>query len=501
MSQDPSAATLVPLPFPAIGWTKGIAPRFIAMFLLLVYYDRLAIRTLLVGGLVPSSIGVIAGGLLAFFLFFRPLALWSLQTREPMERLAARTFGVTGGALIMRLVLGLALLVWFAVVIREAVDVTSRALVAFGLIDGKYLDPQVVSGITLPGPLFLGVAAIWSVTSAIIGSLAYKLVAAVMAGYQPFVALSLTALAAWAIGTSPQFVPLGYDPVTAVTPVNPAIFSILQAIQWICAYFAIAAALGADWGMASRDRRDIRDGGATGIAIAAPVLAIIAFLFVAGTLGRNDLTSATAGPLSAHLGYQQALLGESQSTSMERDRLAALASGVDAFSVRNLILHELPGFYAGLILLIFSVGFLGPACFSPYLAGRLISGCWPHRPRWTWTLAVAFATWPLLILNVVADLGAILDLLGGIVAPILGTMVASRIKAGGTPETPRPGLDLPVLSACVMGTLVGVSPVVGPPLGLSIATQLPLAVICAYLTSFILVWILPRKTSTAQASG
>ena len=492
VSQDPSAAISPAASLPVVGWTKGIAPRFIALFLLLVYYDRLAIRTLLVGGLIPATLGVIVGGFLAYFLFFRPLAIWSLRTREPLERLAAATFGNSGGALVMRVVLGLALLVWFAVIIREAVDVTSRSLYEFGLIDFDTLVRQNPAG----NRLFLGVAAIWSLTSAIIGTLAYKLVAAVMAGYQPFVALSLTALAGWVFQTAPNFVPLGYDPVTAIVPASPALFAMLHGVQWVCAYFAISAAIGADWGMASRDRRDVRDGGLVGIALAAPVLAIIAFLFVAGTLGRTDLTDWTNLKLSSHRDYQQALLGTSQATSVARARDYALMAGGEPFTVRSLIQHETLSFYAGTALLVFSVGFLGPACFAPYLASRLMSACWPNRPRWTWSLAIAFATWPFLVFDLVSNFEQTLNLLGGVVAPILGAVAAMGIRCRNEPAhsilVTRAGFHSVNLFACFVGIIVGISPTIATMLGYNFASQIPLPVILAYLTSFVLVFVLAR---------
>ena len=489
VSQDSSAATLSPLQLPAIGWTKGIAPRFIALFLLLVFYDRLAIRTLLVGGLIPTTIGVILGGLLAYLLFFRPSALWSLHAREPVERLAGHTFGALGSALVMRLVLALTLIVWFAVLIQEAVDITAHALMAFGFVAFTDLAPRQFAGMTIPSPVCLWVAGIWSVASALIGSLAYKLVAAVMSGYQPFVGLALAILMAWGLPTAPQFVPLGYDPTTMQIPASPFWFALVQSIQWVCSFFAISAALGGDWGMASRDRRDIEMGGLTGIAVAAPVLSILALLFVAGALGRSNLSEATTVPLQAHRGYQLSLDGQSQISSNERDRQAATLAGTKAFSVSAIVQNEFPAYPAGLLLLVFAVGMLGPACFSPYLAGRLVSQCWPDRPGWKWMLTIAVATWPALLLGLVTDLGSILDILGAIVGPILGAIAADRLVLRGQWPGPKPGIDLIALTACLCGTLAGLAPYFGSRFGFSLSSEIYPSILAAYAVSFVIVFV------------
>jgi hypothetical protein len=45
----------------------------------------------------------------------------------------------------------------------------------------------------------------------LIGTIAFRLVAAVMAGYQPFVAVALGLLAAWALSGAPNYQAPGLD--------------------------------------------------------------------------------------------------------------------------------------------------------------------------------------------------------------------------------------------------------------------------------------------------
>ena len=53
---------VTPAPPEPLPWTKGIGPRYIALFLVIVYYDQLAPRTLAVGGLGPAVMGATVGG-------------------------------------------------------------------------------------------------------------------------------------------------------------------------------------------------------------------------------------------------------------------------------------------------------------------------------------------------------------------------------------------------------------------------------------------------------
>jgi hypothetical protein len=96
-SFDPATAAPTSLPpTELVDWTKGIAPRYIALFLVVVFSDQLAVHTLAVGGLLPSILGALVASLLCYFLLFRPLAQCGLATRLSIEGVGASAFGTAG---------------------------------------------------------------------------------------------------------------------------------------------------------------------------------------------------------------------------------------------------------------------------------------------------------------------------------------------------------------------------------------------------------------------
>jgi hypothetical protein len=426
----------------AQSWSQGLAPRYIALFLLVVYFDQLPRRPLAIGGLLPSAGGLAIGAIFAVLLFFRPLALSGLVSRGRLEDVCARTFGPGAAWLVPGLTMGLAHVVWFAVAIDYATDVSLRGLVGLGLIDASVLQPQRFGGRELPGGLVLWVAVVWSLASAFLGLLTYRLVAAVMAGYQPFVAVALAVAAGWALPKASGFIPSGVDPLTdRAVAVGHGLAAAATMIEFLLGFFATHAALGVDWGRASREPADVEIGGWVGIALAALTTGCLALLIVAGAeAGSVTDADSTGGPANQD---RPALAATSPAEPELRLTVReALSSGL------------LPAPVAGILFLVLGVGLLGPVCFAPLLIARFMGILIPSAPSWAWTLLGAVGAWPLILLRIPQRLDLVLTGLGITIGPMLGVLAADWWRTRGRGAA-SPGIRIPALMAWLAGMVFG----------------------------------------------
>lgn len=437
-----------------LDWSKGVAPRYIALFLLIAYFDQLAPRTLAVGGLLPSALGALAAGLICHLFFFQPVALAGLRARKDIEGVALDTFGTLAGRAVTFL-LALVQVVWFAIALHYAIDLTFRALVAGRLLDPRHLQPVLWNGRLVPSPMYLWVALAWSFTSAILGTVAFRLVAAIMAGYQAFPAFVLAALVAWALPSARSFIPLGVDPITEAQAAQPALQAFVRMLQLVCGFFATHAVMSADWGSASRSRSDIRRGGWVGVALASAAIAVLGLLAVAGARGRELAAglATSAAPPDWH-----------------------------KFTISDVLLNDVGGAIAGVGLITFGLAMLGPVCFTPFLFARLAPTFAPRAKRWMYAILAAVLTWPLLVLRVPARLDLVFGVLGALGAPLVA-VIAGRSMRESAP-TARP-LNLAAVVAWVVGAAVGLVPILGPALGFAPAAMFEPAVLAAYVSALV----------------
>ncbi len=481
---DGPPSTVAPPPLP---WTKGLAPRYIALYLLIIYTDQLAPGTLAVGGVGPTLLGVTAGGVLAFLLLFFPSAMWGLRSRRPLEGVATATFGTAGARWLAGGLIALVQVVWFAVALYFAIDLSLRALLAYGMLDPRHLAPAEFGGRVVAGPVVLWMALAWSLASAVIGTLAFRLVAAVMAGYQPFVALTLGLLAMWALSGAPTFQPPGLDLSRGVLVAEPSRHAFLTALQLVFAFSATFGVLAADWGAASRDADDVRLGGFVGVALASVVIATLVVLAIAGINGREV---SPPPEVAAQARLVEAIRTRRPEAAIAPLRAAVIEAGPFNYTLRGTIARGLPGLPAGTALMVLNLGLLGPACFAPFVIGRRLAGLWGGVPRWVWPVAGALATWPIIALRLPERLDLIFGLLGALMAPIAGALAADSLRHRGRWPGPRRGLNPPGLVAWLAGLAVGLIPVVGPLVGREAWSAFQPASLLAFAVAFVVYFAL-----------
>src|SRR4051812_33083466 len=158
-----------PTPIAHRSWHSTTAPKYIGLFLWVVFFDQLGRRTLAPGGLMPSLLGVLVAGLLCYLFLYHVPAMWGFRTGRPLTTLGTSTFGVSGSPWLTGVLMGLAQVAWFAVATSYAVDLTFDGLVSCRLMSPESLRPIELGGLRLPSLLYLVTALTWSFASAMVG--------------------------------------------------------------------------------------------------------------------------------------------------------------------------------------------------------------------------------------------------------------------------------------------------------------------------------------------
>lgn len=458
-----------------LSWTKGLAPRYIALFLLVVYLDQLAPRTLPLAGLLPAIVGLVLAGVVCHFWLFRPVAARGLLGRARLEDLGMQTLGERGCNWVLRPLMGLVHVVWFAVTIHYAIEYSLTGLISLGLVDPVVSRPQFWLGRALPGGVFLFTAGAWSITSSLLGLVTFRLVAAVMAGYQPFVALALGGMAAFGLVSAGRYEPLGFDAVTAEPPEWPAAVGVVRMLELVVGFFATHAALGADWGRASRNQTDVNLGGLVGIAAASVVTGTIVLLIVAGALGRNPVDPSLAAATEAQRGYRLGLSQELPEGPLMGRRMQVSHHGGVNYALHRVIAGIEPRWLAGALSLLLGAGLLGPACFAPLLIARFWGSGREGARRWPWALAGAVATWPLILWGVPVRLDLVFSALGVVMAPLVGVLASDQRHSSRTSA----GFRFDGLAAWLLGSAVA---------GLLALTNGATELLAPSLVGFVVAW-------------
>lgn len=439
-------------------WDKGIAPAFIALFLNIVFLDQLAMRTLAVGGLAPSLLGALGAGVVAFAVLFAPLAKWGFDTRQGFSQLAESTFGVVGARVLTVVGLGLAQVAWFAVALHYAADLGVQGLTLCGLLDPAWLNPPR-PGVLRVNPLFLSLVIVWSLAAALIGTLAVRLVAAVMSVYILFPACAIAALVVWAMPGLGEFRPLGFDPVTANIVANPPAFSSAVMFQLVLSFIAGNGLFAAAWGASCPTRRDWVMGGLVGLIGGSLVLTTLSLLVVAGGQGRAPAGSPLARAGTIQRRYAEGLVtrpGGLFVMDSARNEIRDLRAR--NYQLKTVIAQGLGPRAAGITLLILALGLLGPCCYTPFVIGRSMADAVPRVPAWAWSLAAAPMTWPLVALGATKDTEVLFGWIGAVCAPMLAILAVDVIRNRGRWPGASGKVRFSMIIAWFAGVAVGLAP-------------------------------------------
>jgi purine-cytosine permease-like protein len=406
-------------------WYANTAPSYAGVFLWFAFYIAIAKGTLPHGGLGLCMAAIVVAGLLSYALYYYAPAMLGMQTGFPLYVVGSSTFGTAGGYIMPGLLMGLLQIGWFAV---STFFSTRFILNGFGSKAPAGSLPFIVIGI------------LWGYGMAYIGVMGIQYVAR-LARYLIVIPAAMILLVFFE--TSPG--------IARYTPPDPQPFlAFTLLVQLIIGFFATAGAAGADFGMNSRNRKDVRRGGLVGITLAIVFAAGLPLLSVAGASTLYHLPG---------LGYDD-------------------------------VIASIGGVLASAMFFLFVIASVAPACFCAFIAGNSFSTMIPGVRRVSSTMAGVTVAIVLAVTGVAANLVGFFTIVGASFGPICGAMAADYLLSGKRWAGPREGVNWAGYLAWALGFLVGILPFL--PISEAMKVYVQPAVVYSFVTGFVVYAVLAK---------
>jgi cytosine permease len=450
-------------------WYMNTAPTYAGIFLWIAFYQQLGVG-LSRGTLLSALVGVILAGAVCHFLFYYIPGLLGMKTGLPLYIVGTSTFGTTGGYFIPGIFMGLLQIGWYSVATYFATTL-------------------IIQGLGLPDATFYPLAIVWGVLFAIIGALGIGYVAR-MSQFFPIVPIVMLI-----IGAVMALPHLGsFDHQTVALPderveekgLDWISLGSLLLIQLIVGFFGTAGAVGADFCSNNRNETDVKLGGYTGIWLAIIFAAGLAIITVAGAHGASESLRTnpqeiknpdgtvkykvvpTADPkiiMPNNVETYWAGMTEEQKQDVRAVRNSRLEYGTALRALNTTAVQQPDGtikeeenWLASIMLILFAIGSMAPACFCSFIIGNSLSTMFGMpRSRIPITLAGAGVGIAIALTGAPAQLAPIFGLVGASFGPVIGAMIADYFMNGSRWSGPREGINFAGYGAWLVGFLVGIS--------------------------------------------
>lgn len=441
-------------------WFKNIAPVYVGIFLWFVFWSGAVTSApanaggVLGAGVVPALLGLLAGAVICYTLFYHVFGRLGQKTGLPLYIVGSSTFGATGGLILPGFLMGLLQFGWVAVNVYFSTMALNQM---FKLPDGS-------AGI-------YAIMVIWGVAGVIMGLKGIKYVAMVSTWLPIIPAVALIVLLSKTIGGLGSFVPA--DLVSAMAAAKPAAGAaalkpaltgmavIIALITYTVGFTATAGAAGCDFGTNARDKKDVVMGGFVGVLLAIFICASLATLIVAGFYG----------------------------TEAGKAMIAAKTVTLDPIALLTKILDDKPGSIVAFLLALCA---FPSCCFSSIIAATAIKTTLPKVNPWISCGIGCVVAEILAMTGVAAKLPVVFGFFGASFGPICGAMVADYLLNGSRWAGPRAGFNPAGWVAWVVGFIIGAQPQLvawGIPLG---KQPLPLSLILAFFAGAIVYAVLSK---------
>jgi cytosine permease len=376
-------------------WYSTVAPAYLGLFVWIAFFDPLWISGLQSRTLPWLSASAVGASILCFALLYLPVAALGFRSRRPLSAVASSAFGTTGSEWITGIGVALGYIVWYTVALDYAVGAVLLGLRSFGLVQAASLTGWSWGPVSIKSPVYLCTALFWIFITGMAGLLRLiGVIAALMKVYVPVALVLLGATAAWFV---PELTHYDADDARRIAEFAdlPQSQQGASTVDLIFGFFAMAGLLSVDWGGVARRRRDLVLGGIVGVALAASLASILSLIVVAGAVA----TVRRAG-------------GE----------FVASVTDPPLFSFRWAVFHGIGGYTGGVILVLFGLASLAPACYAVWAFSRRLSTHWPRPRRWRWTWLGGAAAFVLNGTSAVGNPGAVYCIIGDIFAPAVGAI-------------------------------------------------------------------------------
>ena len=207
----------------------------------------------------------------------------------------------------------------------------------------------------------------------------------------------------------------------------------------VVGFFATAGAAGVDFGLNSRDKKDVSMGGLVGVALAIVLIAGAALLVMAGVYGSPEL----------------------QAKALEAGKTAKNGPTfiLDAFNLIPAVLGPAAGKW---VMFLLALAAFPPACFSSFIAANSFRTTLPNVNPF---ISVGIGTVVAIILawsGYAGDAaGKVFPIIGASFGPICGAMMVDYLLNSRQWTGPRAGFNPAGWIAWAAGFLVGILPNLG----------------------------------------
>ncbi len=423
-------------------WYKNTAPAYAGIFLWFVFWQDAANGGALGGtlshGIGVALFGIVLAALVCHFLFYLVPGLLGMKTGLPLYIVGTSTFGAQGGFIMPGFLMGVLQFGWLGVNIYFS----SLALAAM---------------IPIPAKIIM---IIWGVLAAFVGLKGIQYVAKI-ATYLPLIPIAVLLImfvkTVSGIGSFDPNKLVDLHRIAAPTTA-PALSStgvIALILTYIVGFFATAGAAGADFGLNSRDKKDVQLGGLVGVGLITLITAGISVLIVAGTFGISAFADSAVKDCAKMDG------GILRSTNLIP---VVLGSSAGKWIMFLLALSAFPS-----------------ACFSSFIAANsfktTLSGVNP-------SISVGIGAAVSIILAVTELAGKVVPvfvIIGASFGPICGAMMVDYLLSGSKWAGPRAGFNPAGWIAWAFGFVVGILPNLG--------VAIPAAPVLAFIVGAIVYFV------------
>jgi len=441
-------------------WYKNTAPTYAGIMLWFVFWQDVptgagAIGGVLSHGLGTALFGLVVAALLCHFLYYLIPAMFGMKTGLPLYIVGTSTYGTTGGLLMPGFVMGLLQFGWLGV---------NSCFSAAFLVKPFYPDLGLLEVIGTPPHVIVSI--LWAVGAAFMGLKGIQYVARV-ATYLPLIPFAILILLALStIGGVGSFDPAQIGVTAEATGVLSVFGVIAMLLTYVIGFFATAGAAGTDFGMNSRDEKDVQMGGLVGIAGATIFAGGLALIIVAGAFGAGKATDAS-------------VLNPTQ------------------------LMGALMGAKTGAVFMyLLAIAAFPPACFSSFIAANSFKTTLPKVNPF---ITVGIGTAISILLAATGWAGQVVKVftvIGASFGPVCGAMMVDYFLSGKKWSGPRRGWNLAGWISWVVGFIVGMAPLVG-------LANIPAAPLMAFIVGAVLYFVLAKagleppvvELASAEAAG
>jgi cytosine permease len=407
-------------------WYVNTAPTYAGVFLWIGFYQSIGEGTLARASALWCLLALAVAGVLSYALYYYAPAMLGMKTGLPLYVVGSSTFGTRGGYLMPGLLMGVLQIGWFAVSTYLAATFILKAL----------------SLPSAPGTVPFAIAAVfWGYVMAWIGVKGIQYVARISLALNIIPCLMILVVF---LKTQP-----GITSHAVLKPEPFVAFTLM--LQIVLGFFATAGAAGTDFGMNSRNARDVRLGGLVGISLAILYAGGLPLLSIAGARG--------------------------------------LFPGMESFTY-DATLASIGGLLASVMFLLYAVASVPSACFCAFIAGNSFSTMLPGVKRFSSTMVGATVSIALAITGAAANLVTFFQIVGASFGPICGAMAADYLLSGKKWAGPREGINFAGYGAWAAGFLVGIIPFL--PVPEAVRTYAQPATLYSLITGFVVYVILAK---------